>query len=344
MPEHSTVDVNALIAEEAMAFSDARTASVTSLGERRAAPGVAVPVDALRVADSPRLNGVDPDHARALAEVGIGLPPILVHRPTMSVIDGMHRLTAARINGREWIDVQYFHGSEEDGFALAVEANVTHGLPLSLADRQAAAGRIVRSHPQLSDRAIAATSGLAAKTVAAIRARVAVRESPVRIGRDGRVRPLSAAVGRQLAGQVIAARPESSLREIAREAGISVGTARDVRDRVRAGQDPVPQRLRNGQQRAPRQPSAPAPPAAEPVDVRAVLAGLGRDPSLRYSESGRALLRWLGSRVVTAGESRQAIDGVSPNSAILVVKIARHCAQVWTEVADEVARRTADCG
>src|SRR5687768_17472219 len=123
MPEHSTVDVNALIAEEAMAFSDARTASVTNLGERRAAPGVAVPVDALRVADSPRLNGVDPDHARALAEVGIGLPPILVHRQTMSVIDGMHRLTAARINGREWIDVQYFHGSEEDGFALAVEAN-----------------------------------------------------------------------------------------------------------------------------------------------------------------------------------------------------------------------------
>ncbi|MGW4215309.1 streptomycin biosynthesis protein [Lentzea sp. NPDC004789] len=343
MPEHSTVDVNALIAEEALDFPDARTASVTNLEEWRAAPRVAVPVDALRVADSPRLNGVDPDHARALAEVGAGLPPILVHRQTMSVIDGMHRLTAARINGREWIDVQYFHGSEEDSFALAVEANVTHGLPLSLADRQAAAGRIVRSHPHLSDRAIAATSGLAAKTVAAIRARVAVQESPVRIGRDGRVRPLSAAAGRQLASQVIAARPESSLREIAREAGISVGTARDVRDRVRAGQDPVPQRLRNGQREL-RQTSAPATPAAEPVDVRAVLAGLGRDPSLRYSESGRALLRWLGSRIVTAGEGSQAIDGVSPHSAILVVKIARHCAQVWAEVADEIDRRTADCG
>jgi hypothetical protein len=52
-----------------------------------------------------------------------------------------HRLRAAVANGQEAVDVRYFDGSAADAFLRAVEANVKHGLPLSLADRRAAAQR-----------------------------------------------------------------------------------------------------------------------------------------------------------------------------------------------------------
>src|SRR5579859_6840630 len=131
----------------------------------------AIPVLSLRPADSPRLNGEDRAHIVRLAESETSLPPILVDRRTMRVIDGMHRLMAASLQGRDTIEVIFFDGSEADVFLRAVEENVAHGLPLSLADRRAAAERIITSHPHMSDRAIGQTTGLAAKTVAAVRKR-----------------------------------------------------------------------------------------------------------------------------------------------------------------------------
>ncbi|MGH8879883.1 MAG: hypothetical protein ACRD0P_21450, partial [Stackebrandtia sp.] len=49
----------------------------------------------LRPADSPRLDGENSEHTQMLAESSEKLPPILVHRQTMRVIDGVHRLSAA---------------------------------------------------------------------------------------------------------------------------------------------------------------------------------------------------------------------------------------------------------
>ena len=80
-------------------------------------------------------------------------------------------------------------GSEADAFVRAVQANIKHGLPLSLRDRKAAAARIVYSHPWWSNRAIASVTGLSPKTVAGIR-RSTGESAPgdVRVGRDGRAR------------------------------------------------------------------------------------------------------------------------------------------------------------
>src|ERR1700689_3893888 len=105
----------------------------------------------------------------------------------MRVIDGMHRLRAASLQARQTIDVIFFDGSEADVFLHAVQENIAHGLPLSQADRRAAAERIVASHPQMSDRAIGHSVGLAVKTVAAIRKRSSeeVPQSDARVGRDG---------------------------------------------------------------------------------------------------------------------------------------------------------------
>jgi hypothetical protein len=292
-----------------------------------------VPIAALLPADSPRLVGENAAHVRLLARSGATLPPILVDRASRRVVDGMHRLGAARMRGRTTIAVQYFDGGPADAFIAAVRANVTHGLPLSRHDREAAVARIVATHPHWSDRAIAAVTGLAATTVAGIRRRSGgpVQQPAARIGRDGRVRPVNAAPGRRRAGQVLAERPEASLREVARLAGVSPATVRDVRDRVRRGEDPALRRC------GPRPTAAdgPRPEPGCPVTLRDLTA----DPSLRYAESGRALLRWLHARAVRPAEWRAHVAPTPPHCAYLVARLARDLAREWLEFADQLERR-----
>ncbi|MFI1416136.1 ParB/RepB/Spo0J family partition protein [Streptomyces sp. NPDC020707] len=124
------------------------------------------------------------------------LPPITVHRPMMRVIDGYHRLKAARLRGESRIVARFFDGDETAAFVLAVRLNVRHGLPLALADRKRAAERIVASDPQWSDRRVASVTGIASGTVGDIRKRVVRGPEGRRLGRDGRVRPVDGSTGR----------------------------------------------------------------------------------------------------------------------------------------------------
>lgn len=317
---------------------------------------VPVPVTALRPSDSPRLGGEDCEHARALAESETALPPVLVHRPTMRVIDGMHRLHAAVLRGEETIRVRFFDGDAADAFVLGVRSNVKHGRPLTLADRRAAALRIIASHPQWSDRAIASATGLAAKTVGAIRA-CATGEDPQsrsRVGRDGRVRPLNSADGRLRASALLREKPSASLRQIAVQAGVSLGTVRDVRDRLARGDDPVPPRQRRGPRgtgsasgagsstRAKEPQRAPAADrCAERVEAqRSLLVRLKRDPSLRFTEAGRTLIRLLNSHVVDQPECRQVLDAVPAHCRGIVAEIAQSYADTWKELAVWLDRGT----
>jgi ParB-like chromosome segregation protein Spo0J len=316
----------------------------------RAAPRevTVVAISSLLPADSPRLSGEDTAHTRRLAESTTALPPILVHRATRRVIDGMHRLRAAVLNGRDKIEVEFFDGSEETAFLLAVERNVAHGLPLSLAERRAAAERIIVAHPERSDRAIAASAGLSDKTVAAIRRR-STSENPhlnTRLGRDGRAHPLRVAEGRRRAGEVIAARPDASLREIAKAAGISAGTAQDVRERLRQGKDPVlPERQAASSSGRP----VVTDPSPQPVprlvveeakDSLARLQTLKRDPCLRFSEAGRNLLRWLHAQVIGTRNWAEMVDTVPPHSVGAVADLAMECAEAWRDFAEELHRRS----
>jgi ParB-like chromosome segregation protein Spo0J len=311
-----------------------------------------LPISSLLPADSPRLSGEDTQHARLLADSDAELPPILVHRKTLRVIDGMHRLRAAVLRGEEKIRATLFDGAEEVAFILAVEANIAHGLPLSLADREAAAARIIRSHPHWSDRAIASVTGLAAKTVSAIRRGTTADQPQLhsRVGRDGRVRPLNGADGRRRASELFALHPDASLREVAREAGISPGTARDVRERMRRGEDPVPPRQR------------PKPPPAEPVaperalrrgvatwrvsrtrDRATILRNLRRDPSVRFTDSGRNLVRWLDARATGVDGWEGMVRSVPPHCAYVIADLACAIAEEWLEVAEHL-RRHAETG
>ncbi|MFJ2743720.1 ParB N-terminal domain-containing protein [Streptomyces sp. NPDC087440] len=316
-----------------------------------------VPIASLTAADSPRATGEDADHVETLAETCNVLPPIVVHRPTMRVVDGVHRLRAAVLRGEESIEVRFVEGSAEDAFVLAVRLNAEHGLPLSRKDRLFAAERIIAGHVHWSDRRIAEVTGLAPTTIASLRERstVQVEQLNARTGRDGRSRPVNGAAGRLRAGQIVAERPEASLREIAREAGIALATARDVRLRVREGRDPVPPKLREAapashpaetvQEKAER-PNRAVPAAAvtppvvrsrpEPVLVSDAgrLANLARDPSLRFSEGGRALLQLLAPNALDDEKWKWLMGAVPEHRYADIARAARHCGERWISFAE----------
>ena len=295
-----------------------------------------LPISAVRGADSPRSAGVDMAHARSLAQAEADLPPIVVHRATMRVIDGMHRLTAARLRGEREICAKLFDGDDDEAFLLAVRLNVSHGLPLTIADRRAAAVRIIGTHPRLSDRAVAVTAGLSAKTVGALRRELDSPPAETRIGRDGRIRPINGAAGRQAAAELIAVHPDATLRQIAQEAGISVETARNVRARLRAGEDPVlDRRTRPGRADRPadRQLTVKLPEADPSDELRSLLETIRRDPSLRYTESGRMLLRWLGPLVLLPDEIPLSLCRIPPHSRLSLGSLARSCAAAWIQLA-----------
>lgn len=313
-------------------------------------PPALVPIDQILPADSPRIDGEDATHAQLLAQSEEELPPIVVHRDTMRVIDGMHRLRAAYLKGRDTISVRFFDGPADMVFVLAVQANITHGMPLSVRDREVAAERIMIEHPEWSDRVIAGASGLSSKTVGAIRRRAGANIPKVeaRLGRDGRLRPVKSAVGRERASRYIASNPGASLREIARQAGISPSTARDVRARLERGDAPVPTRPRR--HRSDRLTVATARAstgygvAGTDRTRHAILAKLKRDPSLRCNHAGRELLRWLDARAGDLDMWDRLVDSVPPHCSYLLADFAQGVGRSWLAAKDLLKNRLSAAG
>jgi hypothetical protein len=145
---------------------------------------IEIPISEVLPSDSPpRTAGVNANHIRMLAESETPIPPIVIHRASRQIIDGWHRVRAAEMRGETTIAAVFFDGGAEEAFVLAVKLNAAHGLPLSLADRKAAALRMLASYGQCSQM-------LAYKCWRKGRRRVLVRagrNSP-RDGISGRVR------------------------------------------------------------------------------------------------------------------------------------------------------------
>src|SRR3954451_14012629 len=176
----------------ANSFPQAGPAATVRLREVREEDTAELNIVDLLPANSPRLEEME-EHIQVLAEADTKLPPILVHRTTSRVIDGMHRLRAAQRRGETTIAVQYFDGDEREAFVMSVRLNSAHGLPLTLADRKNAALRIMEYHPERSARSIAALVSISDKTVGAIRRRESgnLPQHPTRIGRDNESYPLN---------------------------------------------------------------------------------------------------------------------------------------------------------
>ena len=307
-----------------------------------------VSISSLLFDNSPRQGGKNDEHARMLAESEEQLPPIVVHGQSMQVIDGVHRVRAAIMRGEERIEARIYYGTDDDAFVLAVRMNITHGLPLTLADRTAAAIRIIGSHPQWSDRMIATAVGLSAGTVGKVRRRSTVQDvqSNTRVGKDGRVRPVDSAAGRLKVTELLAERPTSPIRAIAKEAGVSLSTVHAVRRRLHADQHPTAEN--QGIQELPTTPERPdltpsrgvAGDLGSPggVDVAAILADLKKD-SLLQRDPGQSLLRCLARFRVEVAECSKIVEMVPDHCASSVAKLACEYARVWTKVAAQLEKR-----
>ena len=132
------------------------------------------------------------------------------------------------------------------------------------------------------------------------------------------------------------AEPEAA----AREAGICLGTAHDVRERLRNGEGP-----RAPSSQAPgggsRQPSAPRLVAAPPgVSADAAWSGtrakLSKEPGLPYTAAGRALLHWVKRHLVKPGRWA-AIASLSPSRCPPAARSGASSCMRSSSVADDAA-------
>ncbi|WP_107439684.1 ParB N-terminal domain-containing protein [Streptomyces rimosus] len=251
-----------------------------------------VPVASLILTDTPRTSGTDPEHVLRLAEVKEGLPPILVQRSTLRVLDGMHRVKAAMLRGDDTIPVQYFEGSDAESFVQSVQANVAHGLPR---------------------------------------------------------RPVDGAPGRKKAVDIMRERPEAPLRAVAQEAGVSLGTAHNIRAKLRSeakadvdgpGQERKDTSRKKGASAPPGEATAGAAPrSAEAQQAqRQLLSSLRQDPSVRMTEKGRLLLQWLGILTLDAEGRQQFADSMPAHRLLSVAQLAQDCSATWRQLATELQR------
>jgi hypothetical protein len=114
----------------------------------------------------PRLDGLDERHvALLMSSDPDNWPPLLVTpngAGVYDVIDGFHRLEAARRLGRTALPCVV---DDQAGYPEGVAANLRHGLPLRLSDRKAYARWLHELEPQLSLRELGRRCGLNHQTV-----------------------------------------------------------------------------------------------------------------------------------------------------------------------------------
>jgi ParB-like chromosome segregation protein Spo0J len=326
-------------------------------------PEVSVPISLLTPGFHLRQEGTDPAHVRLLADAAgsVKLPPILVQKRGSRVIDGLHRLEVAKLRGEWNISARIVDCTDSEALVLAIKSNTLHGLPLSRADRISGAKRVLCAHPDWSDRAVAGVTGLSAKSIASLRNSSTgdTQFSGKRLGRDGKRHPVMPTEGRRRAAEYISAHPDASLREIARETDVSLGTVHDVRDKLRRGLAPEPpaparpaDQAAGGLQIAPAAGDPGPVPAIRPaVPVRAVhpeirqgrrlawpmiSAKLAGDPSLRYTEGGRAFLRWMAGHCLQADEWREFIDAIPQHWLPEVGRIAVGMSEEWAQFGERL--------
>jgi ParB-like chromosome segregation protein Spo0J len=318
------------------------TTPEAALGASYSAPApTTLPIAALEFGPSRRERGVDPAHVAALAEVAESWPPIVVNRSDRVVVDGQHRIAAAKQLGLREVHVIWFDGSDIESHLEFVRRNVSHGLPLTLAERRAAARRFVSSCPELSDRGIAGVCGLSPRTVRRLREEAGAvaghtngsRRGQRRVGRDGRVRPIDQKATRARIAEELARKPDASLRKIASAVGASPETVRSVRNELR------------GTDASTRTAGFADDPAATALSL------LTRSPGSRAGlvcrddraftdrDDGPQFVEWFGATSVEQGQLWRYVESVPLSRVYEIADEARRRAEFWTSFAGAVEGR-----
>jgi ParB-like chromosome segregation protein Spo0J len=293
---------------------------------------VAVPIGDLSPGVPVRSAGVDEGHVKLLMETAGQWPPVLATRGGC-VIDGTHRLIAARRAGLPTLSVSWFDGTGDEAFVEAVRRNVTHGLPLSFDDRVEAVQHLLQSHRDWSDRRIARICAVAPRTVAQARfmgSSAPGQASDKRLGMDGRRRPAKGAADRTRILHAIENEPDRSLRSIASEVGVSPETVRSVR--ATYGSVPrssPPQGDLQGRE---------ARHSSNESDNDAMLSRLPHfvdDPAFGSQPDRRKFAVWFDAMAVSTNDSN-FICLVPLGRVYEVADEARRRAMFWTSFADEL--------
>lgn len=287
---------------------------------RSGAAVVSVALARLVIKRSIRESGVNQEHVQRLMRLGGRWPPILVHETTGVVIDGVHRVTAARMLGLLRVDASLFSGGPDAALIECVRRNVQHGLPLTLRERKWAAGRVLSVHPNWSDRRIAGICALSPKTVGRLRVAPNAGESGtaeqmdalVRVGRDNRLRPVDSVSARERVAKALQENPEASLRSVATLVGVSPETVRSVRLSLARGTEECEDACQR-------------PPAALPV--RALTAVPDNASALAEFSA------WFERTGVQAQECSQWATRVPAPYCLEVANEARRRAESWLEFA-----------
>jgi ParB-like chromosome segregation protein Spo0J len=348
MRPQEIIDVGALL----------NSSCVDSFEQVEQLPEIEVPLNSLVPGFYLRRSGTSAAHVQILADAAATskLPPILVHKSGLRIIDGLHRFEVARLRGQTHINVRLIDCSDSEALVLAIKSNTLHGLPLSKGDRISGAKRILAAHPDWSDRAVAEIAGLSAKTIGVLRNRSTGGTPSLekRLGRDGKLHPINGAAGRKRVVEYIMAHPDASIRQIAREVDVSLGTVHDVRDRLRRGTDPMAERRGAS---GPHPPVRPVPdvasgrPPAASSGMRAkrhharqltwteISCKITSDPAVRYTDGGRAFLRWMTRHAAATDEWREFVDAIPVHWLEDIESIAAQISEEWGRFANWVRDR-----
>ena len=286
----------------------------------------------LKVGPSFRDDGLCPEHVERLMTQGGSWPPIVVNSDGL-VIDGAHRVVAARRLGWARLDAVLFEGGSDEAFIEFVRRNVAHGLLLTLRERKRAAVRVLGLHREWSDRRVAEVCGISSKTVGRLRFDVgcpteedAQLDGGSRVGRDDRRRPVQRGSARARVVEALRTQPSGSLRAVAAVAGVSPETVRLVRMNLT---------------QAPREAATETETAAETTaETAADESGAWRaDAALVSCDAGEEFLSWFERTQIT--DSDMARVHAVPLSRIYdLAKEARRRSEGWLHVARALEART----
>ncbi|MBB3606502.1 hypothetical protein FHT40_006193 [Mycolicibacterium sp. BK556] len=310
---------------------------------RPGAAVVSVAVARLVVKSSIREGGVNQEHVRRLMRLGGRWSPILVHEGTGVVIDGVHRVAAARLLGLVRMEATLFSGGPDEALIESVRRNVHHGLPLTLRERKWAAGRVLCVHPHWSDRRIAGICALSPKTVGRLRVpsddpseELPQLDTSVRMGCDNRLRPVNGIPIRERVAEALRAQPDASLRSVAASVGVSPETVRSVRRNLN-----LPRAVEASVSDAVAEPCAVEDSAMPGVCLPTASSGRGLVVVSNEDHVSVDFIEWFNHTDVISTECSRWAQTVPPPRVDEIAAEARRRAQAWLDFAHELDARAA---
>jgi hypothetical protein len=81
---------------------------------------------------------------------------------------------------------------------------------------------------------------------------------------------------------------------------------------------------------------------ASAENLALIVERLKADPAVRFTETGRALLRLLHVHLIEVKDWDRIGESVPVHYSTIIAQLAKECAQMWAELADRAERKVTD--